>query len=233
MKRPRKNFTLIEIVIATAIMVVVAMIIGTAGSAFYKGYRRMIKNSRQLQEYMAIDRIFDDGVRNAVPFKWTDTDGVSRFIFWGEADRVLFTCLRRADGDAPGGIMFIRLSIEDEKLIAEYSYYPRLPWLEEGEEEMGRFKKEVLAENVESVSFLYAEDNGDADEPLEWLDVWEEEEHAAIPLAIRMKVVWNDGSQETWLRRVAGVSGTSTFCNRANSSTIDNSKSTKLTIGGN
>ena len=69
----------------------------------------------------------------------------------------------------------------------------------------------MLARNVSSISFLYAEESGDDDHSLEWLDVWEEEEHDAIPLAIQLTVEWLDGTREQWLRRAAGVSGRSRF----------------------
>lgn len=214
MKRPRRrSFTLVEIVVAMAIMTVVGLIIGSASAIFYNSYRRSVQSGERLREYLAIDRICDDGLRNMVPFRWRDADNESRFVFSGEAERLLFTALRRADGDTPGGLIFIRLSLEENDLVAEYSFYPRLPWAEEEDEEgeIGEFRREVLARNVSSISFLYAEESGEDDHSLEWLELWEEEEHDAIPLAIQLTVEWLDGTREQWLRRAAGVAGRSRF----------------------
>ena len=210
--RRRNSFTLVEVVVAMIIMIVVALILGAASSIFYNAYRNSVRRGERLNEYLAIDRVCDSGLRNMVPFKWRDADNESRFVFAGEEDRILFTALRRADGDSPGGLIFIRLSVENEELIAEYSFYPRLPWAEEEEGEgIGEFRREVLARGVQSISFLYAEESGDDDNSLEWLDVWDEEEHAAIPLAVQLTVEWLDGTSEQWLRRAAGVSGRSRF----------------------
>ena len=213
-RRIRHSFTLVEVVVAMAIMMMIAMIIGTAGKLFYDSYSGVRKINDRLGEYMAIDRLWDGAVRNAVPFKWTDDEGTSRFVFEGESDSVLFTSLRRADGDAPGALIFIRIRLEEDELVAYYSYYPRPQWNEEYDENPEFFTREVIASNVASVNFQYAE-IGETDEAtIEWLDEWPEEEHAAIPLAIRMTVEWNDGRREYWLRRTAGSSLHTTFGKR-------------------
>ena len=211
-RRNKNSFTLIEIVVAMAVMMMVAMIIGTSGKIFYDDYRRVARATGRLGEYMAIDRVWDGAVRNAVPFTWTDAEGTSRFVFEGTNDTLMFTALRRADGDAPGALVFIRIRLEDDKLMIRYSYYPRPPWDEEYQEDDPEyFKSEVLAEGVASVSFQYAETGETEDAEIEWLDTWEEDEHAAIPLAIRMTVQWRDGRREHWLRRTCGASLHSTF----------------------
>ena len=205
----RRRFTLIEMVVAMAVMVVVAMIIGTASATFYNAYQRSGRSISRLETCIAIDRIFDTLVRNAIPFKWPDEDNTSRFIFEGNADSLLFTTLRRSYGQDPGGILFVRLLVEDEMLIAEYSSSPILPWSEDDDDR--GIEREVLARNIESVSFQYAETAEEDEGGIEWLETWEEEDHEAIPLAIRMTVQWTDGRKEYWLRRTAGNAKESTF----------------------
>ena len=207
----RQNFTLIEMVVAMAVMMMVAMILASAGKIFYDGYNRAVRATGRLREYMAIDRIWDGAVRNAVPFKWVDSEGVSRFVFEGEQDTLMFTALRRADDQAPGALIFIRLRLEEEELVAYYSYYPRPPWDDEYDEDPQYFTREVIASNIAAVTFQYAEVGESEEEEIEWFDVWEEDEHAAIPLAIRMTVEWKDGRKEYWLRRTAGTSLHSSF----------------------
>ena len=210
-RRIEHRFTLIEMVVAMAIMMLVAMIVGSAGKLFYDGYNGAQRATARLREYMAIDRLWDGAVRNAVPFKWTDEDGVSRFVFEGGNDTLMFTALRRADGDAPGALIFISLRLEEDELVAYYSHYPRPPWDEEYAENPEYVTREVIASNVASVSFQYAETDESDEGEIEWFDEWDEDEHAAIPLAIRMTVEWKDGRREYWLRRTAGSSLHSTY----------------------
>lgn len=213
-RRIEHAFTLVEMVVAMAVMLMVAMIIGSAGKIFHDGYNRAVRATNRLREYTAIDRLWDGAVRNAVPFEWTDDEGESRFVFEGEPDTLMFTALRRADGDTPGALIFIRLRLEEEELVAYYSYYPRPPWDDEYDEDPDAFSREVIAANIANISFQYAEE-GDSDEAeIEWFDTWDEDEHNAIPLAIRMTVEWKDGRKEYWLRRTAGNSLHGTFGKR-------------------
>ncbi len=217
MKYRRNRFTLIELIISMGILMAVTGIIAMASKSFYDGYERSAKVTKRLKEYMAIDNIMDIHVRNMIPFKWNDENSNYRFVFSGEDHKLHFTTLRRSYGNRPGSLIFIRLFVEEEKLIAEYSTTPRLPWKEEEAETMP-YTREVIAENIEEITFTYAEKaTGEDDEDgtgVKWEENWPEDEHAAIPLAIRMQVKWLDGTTEYWLRRVAGVAKDSTFGKR-------------------
>ena len=210
----RWNFTLIELVISMAILMAVTGIIALASKSFYDSYEVAAGVTRRLQEYMAIDNLMDVHIRNLIPFQWKDDNGNTRFVFSGEEHKLHFTTLRRAYGNRPGSLLFIRLFVEENKLIAEYSTYPRLPWKEEGDETMP-YQREVIAENIEQITFSYAEKATEEEDEdgtgISWEENWPEDEHAAPPLAIRMKVEWTDGKVEYWLRRVAGVAKDSTF----------------------
>ena len=211
------RFTLIELIISMAILMAVTGIIAMASKSFYDGYDRSAKVTRRLKEYMAIDNIMDVHVRNMIPFQWNDDNGNTRFVFSGETNKLHFTTLRRSYGNRPGSLIFIRLFVEENQLIAEYSTTPRLPWKEDDEENMP-FTREVIAENIDEITFTYAESaTGEEDEDgtgIRWEENWAEDEHAAIPLAIRMQVKWSDGTTEYWLRRVAGIAKDSTFGTR-------------------
>lgn len=217
MKFRHVRFTLIELIISMGILMAVTGIIAMASKSFYDGYERSAKVTRRLKEYMAIDNIMDVHIRNLIPFQWNDENGNYRFVFSGEEHKLHFTTLRRSYGNRPGSLIFIRLFVEENKLIAEYATTPRLPWKEDEEETMP-YTREVIAENVEEITFTYAEKaTGEDDEDgtgVKWEENWPEDEHAAVPLAIRMQVKWSDGTTEYWLRRVAGVAKDSTFGKR-------------------
>jgi Pseudopilin GspJ. len=192
--------------IAMGLLVVVALIVGTASATFYNSYRRSVKTTERLKSYQAIDRVMDGNLRNLIPFKWVDDDASeSRYVFEGEADSLHFTALRRTYGNDRGAFLFIRLKVENDELVAEYSSYPRLPWLEEGKQE---YNREVLAKNVRSVRFLYYDM---VDDEIEEEETWDEDDHDNLPLAIQMTVEWADGTSEQWLRRTAGSSSNSTL----------------------
>ena len=105
----RRAFTLVEMVVAMAILLLVALIIGTASSTIYNGWNRSERITRQLMDYQAIDQVMDLNVRNMIPFRWQDDSLENRFVFAGENDSLHFTTLRRCyDGD-DGALLFVRL----------------------------------------------------------------------------------------------------------------------------
>ena len=225
----KQNFTLVELVCAMLVMMVVALVIGTAGSSFYNGYRRSNEAVARLRERMAIDRIWDSTLTNMLPFKWKDDNNESRYVFEGKNDELLVTALRRVYGNDPSALVFIRFKVEDEKLIAVYSDYPYLPW--EEDEPGAVTRKEVIAENISHISFQYAE-QAEANE-IEWFEEWDEEEHKNLPLAIRMTVEWKNGTKEYWLRRTCGVNYNSNFGNRAAASSTRATRNSNSRAGNN
>ena len=209
-------FTLVELVAAMAIMIFVALIIGTASAAFYNAWRRSVRVTDRLKVRQNIDRIMDTCVRNMIPFSWKNEDDEEQVVFMGSREEMFFTARRRAAEGDNSAYLFIRLKLnEKQQLVAEYHTLPRFPWQEEGTYEM---KREVLADNIMSISFLYASLN---DEEIIWDEDWEEYDPEAaqddqtdillIPLAVQMTVEWQDGTREVWLRRTAAVSRYSRF----------------------
>ena len=225
----KKHFTLVELVCAMLVMMVVALVIGTAGSSFYNGYRRSNEAVAKLKERMAIDRVWDAALVNMVPFKWKDDNNETRYVFEGKNDELLLTTLRRVYGNDPSALTFIRFKVEDEKLIAIYSNYPILPW--EEDEPSAVTQTEVIAQNVAHISFQYAE-QAEANE-IEWFEEWEEEEHTNLPLAIRMTVEWKNGTKEYWLRRTCGVNYNSNFGNRAAATSTRATRTSNSRAGNN
>ena len=94
----------------------------------------------------------------------------------------------------------MEIFLEDDKIIAVYK---KTPMLFRDENTMDG-EKEVLAENVESIEFSYADLNRDRE--VEWFDTWDPETEPSIPMAIQIKITWQDGTSDAWLRRTAGAS---------------------------
>ena len=117
----RRPFTLVELVAAMAIMIFVALIIGTASAAFYNAWKRSVRVTDMLKVRQNIDRIMDVSIRNMIPFSWKDEDDKEQVVFQGSRDEIFFTTRRRAAEGENSAFLFIRLKVnEDGHLIAEY-----------------------------------------------------------------------------------------------------------------
>lgn len=207
----RSYFTLMELVAAAGIMLSIAGIIAFASRSFFRALASAERVSAQLQVYLNIDQVMDGCFRNMIPFNWetTDENDDTFQVFMGEEDWIHFTTLRRSYDNIGGNLFFVRVYVDDktDELVAEYSKFPRLPWYEDDEDAMP-YDREVLAENVDRVSFLYA---GQQDSTVVWLEEWDRERYDFIPLAVQMTVEWKDGTSEQWLRRTAASGGNSVY----------------------
>ncbi len=217
-KTEKHSFTLIELVAALAVMGFVSLIIGAASLSFYNAWKTSAVQTKMLKENQKIDTVMDSLVRNMIPFNWKDeeNDTSSDLVFLGETGEIMFVSLRRSYSTENGGLIFVRLYCEDNSLIAEYSLYPRFPWRDTAADDPDMpWKREILAGNVQSVSFEYADRT--SSRTVEWLEEWDNEEKKVIPLAVRMTLERTDGSKEYWLRRTAGSGANSVFGRRMES----------------
>ena len=205
----RRNFTLIEMVSATAIMLMVAGIIAVCGSIFYNGYMQSQKLANAMARHSAIDRFTERYFRNAVPFRWpntTETDSPEQLTFKGERDELYLCALNRAYPDSAGAFMFVRLYLDGNELKCDYSPYPLLPWSDDGEVE---YATEVLSDGVSELAFRYVTIE---DDEIELLEYWDEDTYPdAIPLAIQLELTFTNGGTQRWLKRTAGSSFFSTL----------------------
>lgn len=201
--RARPGFSLLEMIVAIAIFSFVSLIIGTSLAIFSQSWRQAQKVGNELERNLAIDRLAETAFRGMIPFLWMDDDsGEERYVFQGKTDEVYLTALGRtfSGNDA---FRFVRLYLEGEELLCDWSTEPLLPWLEL---EAQKYKTEKLADGIQNIYFKYGAE-GQADDPIDWYDEWNEDELSGIPMAIQLTIEWKDGSQERWLRRTAGTSG--------------------------
>ncbi len=209
MKNSEAGFTLFEVVLAVAIFAVAALLIGTTLFAMQRSWSRIKKQSARLKTYQCIDRVVDYAVRNAVPFKWPDPNSKDRLVFKGDSDELILAYLHRVTNIEKGGIRFIKLFVEDGKLIALYRHTPILYWLNEDLD--STCQREVIAGGVKEISFLYADREDDG---ITWEDDWDEKTEKNIPLGIQMTVEFENGRKVSWLRRTAGSSFESSYGKR-------------------
>lgn len=207
----RRFFTLMELVAATGIMLSVAGIIGFASHTFYKSVASAQKVTTRLKKLVNVDQLMDGCFRNMIPFNWVYEDEYDDTyqVFMGEEDFIHFTTLRRSYDQDTGCLFFVRVYLEDNgDLIAEYSKFPRLPWMEDVEEMP--YESEVITSDVDSILFLYAGVDLDG-ETVVWREYWSREDYDFIPHAVQLTIKWKDGSEECWLRRTAASGSNSAY----------------------
>lgn len=200
----KSKFTLIELVLATAIFAVLMFTTGMGLMSVQQSWRRIHYHSEKLKNLMAIDRLVELSFRNIIPFTWPDEDTEKeKQIFTGDKNTVLFATIHRINEGDPNALRFIKLYLENGCLIAEYRNTPILNKSKNQSPE--GIRKEILATGIAQLSFLYLKNN-ESDE-VEWVDDWQEDDpndEVTIPLAIQMTVEWQNGDRYSWLRRTAG-----------------------------
>ena len=209
-------FTLVEIILASfifsTIMVMVSMSFYTVQQTFVK----VDKFNTRIDQLQAIDRICDTVIKNMVPFKWKNRDSLKvQQVFKGESNETIFAYLHRVNDVKEGGLRFVKIYLENQEVKVQYRKYPILHW---GENDTN-LKTEIIAKGVKELTFLYIDTKSGSQYELEWDDSWDEDSNPNIPLAVQMKIEWNNGKSEVWLRRVAGSSRYSSYGVRQNKTT--------------
>lgn len=203
----RSDYTLIELVVAVAIFATVILMASMGLMSVQQTWRRIHSHGERFNNMLKIDRVIENSFRNIIPFSWTEKDTQEeRPVFLGEPERIIFASRHRITSTSFSAIRFVSLFLDDDKLIAEYRDSPILEW---SKDENG-LKREVLAHDVESIKFRYADLN--ESESIDWIEDWDEENSKNfMPLAVQLEVVWKDGTKERWLRRTAGSGKFETF----------------------
>jgi hypothetical protein len=199
MKRIVKKtpFTLLEVIVAVSIMLLVFIAAGTSLFSVQRTWLKVQKKNIQLKTLISIDKIVNTNFSNIVPFDWKDEDLKKKSTFLGDHDRISFAAIHRVNVIKDGGIRFITIFKDGDTLVVGYRDTPQLYW-----DDLPMIE-EVIAEGIESVEFQYAD--VDRDRNLVWEDDWDEDERKNIPMAVSMKIVWENGKEECWLRRTAAA----------------------------
>ena len=208
----RRAFTLLELIIAVTVFMMVAVALFSFSGQVADTWTRLTVERNRFNELLAMDRVIDSLLSNAVPFMWRDTSAeltsAAPFII-AEEDRLRVACLHRLNDAAEGALRFVEFYLEDGDLKVTYSDRPFMDWSEVAED---RQRTSILTTDVDSLSFEYADWSSDVStewrERLFWRVEWETEDSGRtdIPLAIKMTVTWKDGREECWLRRTVGNS---------------------------
>ncbi len=197
--RPRRRrFTLLELLVASAILVLLTAILYAAGNAVVQSWSKLRKEQQRFETTMTLERVLDSILSNTVPFLWPDKDGERRPMFEGRPDRVRLAYRHTPGNLEEGALRFVSIFVRNHRLLAVYTERPDLDW-----DAAPNARTSVLCDKVKAIRLLYAD--WDSDHGLFWVDAWDpDHERKDIPLAIFITVYWQDGRQEMWMRRTAG-----------------------------
>ena len=208
----KRAFTLMEVVIAVGVFSLVAGALFLFSSGVADSWRRLTVERNRFQEKIAMDRAIDSLFTGAIPFVWRNTidEDSSQIPFLiAEPQALRLASLHQLHSPQEGAIRFAEFLLDEGNLIVQTTDRPFNEWSEIPQE---RIHQTILATEVESIEFRYADWNSDPtkewDERMFWTDSWEniDSGRTDIPLAILLHVVWQDGREESWLRRTTGNS---------------------------
>ena len=201
-RRPEKAFTLIELIITTAILGIISLVIVSTLASGINVFRKVQTfMSGQTEAVIALEKMERD-MRNAI---------CSRAVYFvGDKSKVTFTGIVDMDdakerARATIGTISYFFDDADGGLIREERNYSRS--LSDGGPERGR--RAALA-GVEDLSFKYFYFDKDADR-FDWKDSWnlkedtteEDVKKSGLPLGVEIKLTYRDGGKEICLARKA------------------------------
>lgn len=201
------HFTLVELIAAMAVLALIGSASAAALAGFQRSHNKVAVLSERLERNRKLDKVAEL-MGNMIPFFWRDEtdDNQEHLVFDGLEDELYFTAMRLPDSAGKGAFIFVRLYLNDDNaLVCDYKDTPLLPWLEI--EEQSNIKSIVLAENVASLTFTYAD--YDDDDEIEWLEVWDQEDsdyEDRLPAAVGFTIEFESGERVSYLRRTAALS---------------------------
>ena len=194
----KKNFTLIEILIATAITAVLISLLALVNSSASQTWETVNQRSSQLQDMILVRQSLGKIVQNAVPYFHDTEDEYFYNAFMGEPNTFRLASIQRINNLKDGGMIFAQLLVENEQLIIRHQ---NQPW---DQTYSTQLQDSVILEDVSKIECSYA--FTEEDREISWTETWNEEEHDILPLGIQISVTFLNDDQEHFIWRTAGNS---------------------------
>jgi len=191
---------MLELMVASVIMLLLLTMLFAAAAAITGSWERLNVEREHFSAVMTLDRTLDTMLSNVIPFRWRDSENAPIGSFQGTFERVAFVYRHRLNTVNDGALRNVVLFLEDNTF---YAVYQARPFLDLYGAPGPNAETAVLAEDIERVEFQYAD--WDSEQSITWTDEWNPEgERLDVPPGVRIDVFWQDGYQESWLRRTAG-----------------------------
>ncbi len=190
----RAGFTLVEMLVALALLSLLALGMASALSSMGQTQERVDQRSRSADEFQATTA-FVQGILSLLSDRRMalQQQGASPFLFLGQRHAIEWLGIMPAR-HGMGGRYYFRLSIESaaggQALVLRYQ-----PWQAKAElPNWSEAQFRVLAPDVVGFEIAY----GGADmPPTQWSEQWASAE--ALPVRVRLDVVARDGAWPLWI----------------------------------
>jgi len=192
MRARAAGFTLIELVIALALMGVMVLFMYSGLAFGLRGWDAADTNGRRTADRRIAENFLRREVAELFPMRWKDPL-VLRLAFEGKPDLLRFVSVRPA-GISVTGLSLVGVAVEQDTVKRTRNLVMRRASPGDEQKDFGPLAQgeaTILFEDIDSVAFEYYGAENDFTDP-KWVDTWEWP--GRIPQLIRIRVRTADGS---------------------------------------
>ena len=192
MRARQGGFTLIELVIALALLGVMVLFMYSGLAFGLRGWDAADTNGRRTADRRIAENFLRREVAELFPMRWKDPMAL-RLAFEGKPDLLRFVSVRPA-GISVTGLSLVGISAEPDTVKRTRNLVMRRASPGDEQKDFGPLAQgeaTILFENIDSVAFEYYGAENDFTDP-SWVDAWEWP--GRIPQLIRIRVRTADGS---------------------------------------
>jgi general secretion pathway protein J len=190
--RSQRGFTLIELVVATALLGTMMVLMYSGLTFSLRGWDAGAASGQRIADRRIGENFLRRELSEIFPMRWKDPM-VLRLAFEGETQRVRFVSSRPADVTG-GGLSLVGLEVEAGADSRDRSLVMRRAMPDDDAKDFGpldRVKGTVILAGVDSVAFSYFGSENDFTDP-KWSDSWTYV--GRVPQMVRMRIRTVEGT---------------------------------------
>ncbi len=190
--RIQRGFTLIELVVATALLGTMMLLMYSGLTFSLRGWDAGAANGQRIADRRIGENFLRRELSEIFPMRWKDPM-VLRLAFEGETQRVRFVSSRPADVTG-GGLSLVGLEVEAGADSRDRSLVMRRAMPDDDAKDFGpldRAKGTVILAGVDNVAFSYFGSENDFTDP-KWSDSWTFA--GRVPQMVRMRIRTVEGT---------------------------------------
>ena len=190
--RSQRGFTLIELVVALALLGTMMVLMYSGLTFSLRGWDAGAANGQRIADRRIGENFLRRELSEIFPMRWKDPM-VLRFAFEGETQRVRFVSSRPADVTG-GGLSLVGLDVEAGADSRDRSLVMRRAMPDDDAKDFGPLdsaKGTVILAGVDSVAFSYFGSESDFTDP-KWSDTWTYA--GRVPQMVRMRIRTTEGT---------------------------------------
>jgi general secretion pathway protein J len=195
MKRAQAGFTLIELVVAMALLATMMLLLYSGLTFSLRGWDAGDVNGRRTVDRRIGENFLRRELSELFPMRWKEPN-VVKFAFEGEKDHLKFVSSRPA-GITQGGLSLVGLEVQDEGRGSRRKNLVMRRAMPDDEAKsfapLDAAEATVLIAGVDSVTFEYFGSENDFNPP-QWNDSWKW--NFRVPEMVRMRIHTDDGGAQ-------------------------------------